>query len=141
MAVVQSDVERQLPIVRRGYDPYEVQRLVGALSNEMRALAATNIELKQRLSLAPPTLQRSFEPAPTPALDEARRYAAELIAAAEREGNTIRQRARMDGDRIIQLARQRADEIDQQHTVVAEQLKVMQAHIAQLVRLLEQPAP
>jgi cell division septum initiation protein DivIVA len=141
MAAVQGDVERHLPIVRRGYDPYEVQRLVGALSNEMRALAATNTELKQRLASVERPLRVALEPPDGPALEETRRYAAELLAAAEREGNSIRQRARIDGDRIIELAHRRAGDIEQQHEVVAQQLRAAQEQIAQLVRLLEQRAP
>jgi cell division septum initiation protein DivIVA len=141
MALVQGDVERQLPIVRRGYDPYEVQRLMGALSNEMRALAATNMELKQRLARAERPLHAVPQPPNSPELDQARRYAAELLAAAEREGNTIRQRARLDADRIVELAQQRATDIEHQHDLVAQQLKVAQEQIVQLVRLLESRSP
>lgn len=141
MALVQGDVERQLPIVRRGYDPYEVQRLMGALSNEMRALAATNVELKQRLARAERPLHAVPEPPDNPELDQARRYAAELLAAAEREGNSIRQRARVDADRIVELAQQRAVDIEHQHQSVAEQLRVAQEQIARLVTLLERRAP
>jgi cell division septum initiation protein DivIVA len=141
MAVVQGDVERQLPIVRRGYDPFEVQRLVGALSNEMRALTAANQELKLRLAGASLRAPLAATAALTPELDEGRRYAAELIAAAEREGNSIRQRARIDADRILELAHQRADEIDRQQVATAEQLRVAHAQIAQLVALLDHRAP
>jgi len=141
MALVQGDVERQLPIVRRGYDPYEVQRLMGALSNEMRALAATNLELKQRLARAERPLHAVPTPADSPELDHTRRHAAELLAAAEREGNTIRQRARLDADRIVELAQQRATDIEHQHDLVAQQLKVAHEQIAQLVRLLETRTP
>lgn len=141
MAMVRPDVERQLPLVRRGYDPYEVQRLMGALSNEISALVSLNGELRQRLAKAERPLHSVPDVPDSPDLEQARRYAAELVAAAEREGNTIRQRARIDADRIVELAQQRAAEIEQQHELVAGQLKAAQEQIAQLVRLLEQRAP
>ena len=128
---------------------------MGALSNEMRALAAMNVELKQRLARAERPLHAVPEPPDSPELDQARRYAAELLAAAEREGNTIRQRARLDADRIVELAQQRATDIEAQHQLVAElvkqgldenqlvaeQLRAAQQQIAQLVTLLERRAP
>jgi cell division septum initiation protein DivIVA len=114
---------------------------VGALSNELRALADANAELKHRLASLERPLRIAPEPPATPALDETRKYAAELLAAAEREGNSIRQRARIDGDRIIELAHQRAGDIEQQHEVVAQQLRAAQEQIAQLVRMLERRAP
>jgi cell division septum initiation protein DivIVA len=139
MAVVQTDVERQLPLVRRGYDPYEVQRLVGVMSNEMSVLTRRNEELRARVvelqHLASPS-----HPSPGgPGVDDARRHAADLVAAAEREGNAIRHRARIDADRILELATERADEIRKQQAITADQLRVVQAQLAQLATLLEPP--
>jgi hypothetical protein len=43
----------KLEIVRQGYDPYQVQRLVSTLANELKALAAENDALRGRLNDAP----------------------------------------------------------------------------------------
>lgn len=43
----------RLEIVRRGYDPYQVQRLVSTLAIELKALAAENDALRGRLNDAP----------------------------------------------------------------------------------------
>ncbi len=43
----------KLEIVRHGYDPYQVQRLVSTLANELKALAAENDALRGRLNDAP----------------------------------------------------------------------------------------
>lgn len=43
----------KLEIVRHGYDPYQVQRLVSTLANELKALSAENDALRMRLHDAP----------------------------------------------------------------------------------------
>ncbi|CAN5651304.1 hypothetical protein BH10ACT2_BH10ACT2_02420 [soil metagenome] len=43
----------RLEIVRRGYDPYQVQRLVSTLAIELKALSAENDALRGRLNDAP----------------------------------------------------------------------------------------
>ncbi len=43
----------RLEIVRHGYDPYQVQRLVSTLATELKALAAENDALRGRLNDAP----------------------------------------------------------------------------------------
>lgn len=43
----------RLEIVRQGYDPYQVQRLVSTLANELKALSAENDALRGRLKDAP----------------------------------------------------------------------------------------
>ena len=48
MVIVPSDTQR-MPLVRRGNDPYEVQRLVGELTSEIGALRRANSELRRRL--------------------------------------------------------------------------------------------
>ena len=48
MLIVPSDTQR-MPLVRRGYDPYEVQRVVGELTSEIGALRRANAELRRRL--------------------------------------------------------------------------------------------
>ncbi len=43
----------KLELVRRGYDPYQVQRLVSTLATELKALVAENDDLRARLNDAP----------------------------------------------------------------------------------------
>ena len=43
----------RLEIVRRGYDPFQVQRLVSTLATELKALVAENDALRARLKDAP----------------------------------------------------------------------------------------
>jgi hypothetical protein len=43
----------KLEIVRRGYDPSQVQRLVSTLATELKALVAENDSLRARLNDAP----------------------------------------------------------------------------------------
>ena len=43
----------KLELVRRGYDPYQVQRLVGTLATELKALVAENDALRARLNDPP----------------------------------------------------------------------------------------
>lgn len=43
----------KLELVRRGYDPYQVQRLVATLATELKALVAENDALRARLADAP----------------------------------------------------------------------------------------
>ena len=43
----------RLELVRRGYDPYQVQRLVSTLATELKALVAENDALRARLHDAP----------------------------------------------------------------------------------------
>ncbi|MBI4883358.1 MAG: hypothetical protein HY826_04815 [Actinobacteria bacterium] len=43
----------RLEIVKRGYDPYQVQRLVSALSTELKELADENDALRSRLNETP----------------------------------------------------------------------------------------
>ena len=105
-----GELDQQLEIVRRGYDPHQVQRLVGSLAGELKALAVENAALREQLAAAearpaePPshsltagddaTAARSRETADV--LDAARlnvarvmeratKEAAELLAAAEHE--------------------------------------------------------
>ena len=43
----------KLELVRHGYDPYQVQRLVSTLATELKALVAENDALRARLNDAP----------------------------------------------------------------------------------------
>lgn len=52
----------RLELVRRGYDPYQVQRLVSTLSLELKALTAENDELRRRLNEAPRKLDANGRP-------------------------------------------------------------------------------
>lgn len=43
----------RLELVRNGYDPYQVQRLVSTLATELKALVAENDALRARITDAP----------------------------------------------------------------------------------------
>lgn len=43
----------ELELVRKGYDPYQVQRLVSTLATELKALVAENDALRARITDAP----------------------------------------------------------------------------------------
>ena len=45
-----GELDQQLEIVRRGYDPHQVQRLVGSLAGELKALAVENAALREQLA-------------------------------------------------------------------------------------------
>ena len=47
-----GELDQQLEIVRRGYDPHQVQRLVGSLAGELKALASENAGLREQLAAA-----------------------------------------------------------------------------------------
>lgn len=86
----------RLEIVRRGYDPYQVQRLVSTLATELKALSAENDALRSRLVDAPVRARDA-----NGAYIE-RRRAADSPTAAARENAELREnlrwaRAALDG--------------------------------------------
>lgn len=126
--------EHELELVRRGFDPAQVQQLVGSLAAELKTMAAANDRLRTRLAEleASPRAASSSAPAgdvfahwsnETNALLDAARSsiarvtekatadAAAAMASGEMAANTIRQRAQLDADQILTDARRKADEI------------------------------
>lgn len=121
-----NGMDNDLELVRRGFDPSQVQQLVGQLSTELKAMSAENDRLRAKVA--------ELEKAPRPVggtpndvfehwsketndlLDAARASiasvtekatadAAAALAAGETAATTIRQRATLDAEGIVAAAR------------------------------------
>jgi len=128
------DLDRNLELVRRGFDPTQVQRLVGSLSDTLKALTAENETLRERL--AEVEERKAAPKASSPAddvisvwsrettelLDAARHNVARvmeratadgeaLVVRADAEAAAIREKAAADSERVNVLAAKRSDEI------------------------------
>ncbi len=125
-----DDMDNDLELVRRGFDPAQVQHLVGQLSTELKTMAAENDRLRTRVT----ELERMPPPPPNAApsdvfahwsketndlLDAARASIASVtekatadsaaaVAAGETAGIAIRQRAQLDAEGIVSEARHQA---------------------------------
>ena len=128
-----NDVDSELELVRKGFDPSQVQQLVGQLSAELKTMAAENDRLRGRMA----ELEAAPPPPPAPGagsadifahwsketndlLDAARASissvtekattdAAAAVAAGETAANAIRQRAQLDAEGVMADARQQAE--------------------------------
>ena len=119
-------VDNDIEMVRRGFDPSQVQQLVGQLSGELKTMAAENDQLRARVA----ELEASARPVPTTSndifthwsketndlMDAARASirsvteratadAAAALAAGETAATAIRQRAQIDAEGILAEAR------------------------------------
>jgi cell division septum initiation protein DivIVA len=128
---VDGYVDNDIEMVRRGFDPSQVQQLVGQLSAELKTMAAENDQLRARVA----ELESSARPAPTTSndifthwsqetndlMDAARASirsvteratvdAAAALAAGETAATAIRQRAQIDAEGILSEARRHAEE-------------------------------
>ncbi len=120
----------QLELVRRGYDPEQVHRVMTTLSTELKTVAADNERLREQLEVlnaAPPSptidvfAEWSRE---TNELMEAARHnvervmakanadAAALTNTANADAASIRAAAKSDADRVLEAARTEAAEIN-----------------------------
>ena len=140
MVTVPNDLQQRLPLVRRGYDPYEVQRVVGDLTNEIAALQRANAELRRRLTEAsssesPPPVVADVVPHPDEVLHDARLLAQRMLEQAAFEAETLRTAARHEADHIMSEANQHRADVQQQHHRIGEQLRA--AHL-QISTLLDQ---
>ena len=137
------DFENDLEIVRRGYDPQKVQRLVASLAEELKTLAAENASLREQFAQLE---QREAEPKSSQpddvisvwsrettdllevarqnvarVMEKATAEAAALVAIAENDAETIRAQAVADAD-----AHRARAEADTQMSTAAAQAKVDQ---------------
>jgi cell division septum initiation protein DivIVA len=126
-----GNVDNDIELVRRGFDPSQVQQLVGQLSGELKTMAAENDQLRARVA----ELEASARPVPTTTndifthwsketndlMDAARASirsvteratsdAASALAAGETAATAIRQRAQIDAEGILAEARRQAEE-------------------------------
>ena len=124
-----GNVENDLELVRRGFDPSQVQQLVGQLSAELKTMSAENDRLRARvgeLEAAPAAttpsdlfgmwsketndLMAAARASIASVTDKATADAAAALAAGETAATTIRQRAQIDADGIIADAKRQAEQ-------------------------------
>jgi len=122
------DQATELELVRRGFDPAQVQTLVGSLAGELRTMATQNEQLKARVaeleqmprSAAPGDIFEHWSAETTALMDAARASisrvteqatadASAAVSAGEVAANAIRQRAQMDAEALLANARRQAD--------------------------------
>jgi cell division septum initiation protein DivIVA len=122
------DQATELELVRRGFDPAQVQHLVGSLAGELRTMASQNEQLKARVaeleqmprSAAPTDIFEHWSTETTALMDAARASisrvteqatadAAAAVSAGEVAANAIRQRAQLDAEALLANARKQAD--------------------------------
>jgi cell division septum initiation protein DivIVA len=118
----------ELELVRRGFDPAQVQSLVGSLATELRAMTTENEQLKARVaeleqaprSAAVTDIFEHWSTETTALMDAARASisrvteqattdAASAVSAGEVAANAIRQRAQLDAESLLANARKQAD--------------------------------
>lgn len=119
----------ELAVVRRGYDPAQVQRLVGELAGELKVLSAESEALRARVQ----ELEESGAVATAPGvgiaaasrtdvfehwsnetnalLDAARAAVAAVRSQADADAMAIRASARAEADQVLAEARREADEM------------------------------
>lgn len=145
----QDGVGEQLELVRRGYDPEQVHRIMATLSAELKAVAADNERLRaevERLSAAPPSpnvdVFAEWNRETTELLQTARNNvervmakanadAAALTDAANADAASIRAAAQADADRVLQAARAEAADVNAEVVTIrsdahAEAKKIVQ---------------
>ncbi len=129
-------MDNDLELVRRGFDPSQVQQLVGQLSSELKTMAAENDQLRARVAelesgvahstpMAAPTtandifahwsqetndLMAAARASIQSVTERATADAAAALAAGETAATAIRQRAQIDAEAILAEARRQADE-------------------------------
>ena len=113
-------MKTKLSVVRRGYDPAEVQELVGQLANELKSqvdesdvLRARIAELEHQRSVPPPP--PSTNPGATPRTDDVfahwTRETTALLDAARAGVEAVKVSAQAEADQILAEARHQADEM------------------------------
>jgi cell division septum initiation protein DivIVA len=143
-------LSEQLELVRRGYDPEQVHRVMTTLSTELKTVAADNEILRAQideLNAAPPSptidvfAEWSRE---TNELLEAARHnvervmakanadAAALTDTANADAATIRAAAQADADRVLQAARAEAAEVNAEILVVRSDAHAEAKQIVQI---------
>lgn len=119
---VDNGMDNDLELVKRGFDPSQVQQLVGQLSSELKSMATENDRLRARvaeLEKAPPPVGSTpndvfehWSKETNDLLDAARASiasvtekatadAAAALAAGETAATAIRQRATLDAEGIV----------------------------------------
>lgn len=145
MAAGASESEQRLPLVRRGYDPYEVQQLIGQLQSEIGALQRANAELRRRIDEfehagTPLPITKSL-PDPEVVVDDARRLAERMLEQAAFEAAELRRSARLEADQVMSDANRHRDEVRLHHRTIGEQLQAAHVQISALLDHLGRAMP
>jgi cell division septum initiation protein DivIVA len=147
-----NGLDEQLELVRRGYDPEQVHRVITTLSAELKALAADNEALRRQLdtmSAAPPTpkvdvfaewsretneLLEAARHNVDRVMEKAHADAASLTAAASADAASIRATAQSDADRVVQTARAEAADINAEAITVRSDAQAEAERLVQTAR-------
>jgi cell division septum initiation protein DivIVA len=114
-------VDIDLELVRKGYDPAQVQDLVGTLSNELKALTAENDRLRAQLAEQPPAASSpSAADAEPDVFDHWSNETNALLAAARESIATVHAKAETDAAAVVATAEAEAAEIRHQAQLDAE---------------------
>jgi cell division septum initiation protein DivIVA len=165
-----AHLDARLDTVRRGYDPQQVRRLVGALSAELKSLDEENDDLRHELervrhagaaagaasavgaSRTPHDIVDSWTRETNEMLEGARQQvsrimdkanadAAAVVAAAETDAADIRARAEADAAQLTLDARRRADDMLSDAQLFGEQERTQaEQRAAAIIRSAEQRA-
>jgi cell division septum initiation protein DivIVA len=126
-----GELDARLDMVKKGFDPLQVKRLVATLSEELKSLDAENASLRRQLDEAlatPPTAPVAAAPpvavSPTTddiisswtretseMLDGARQHVSRIMEKANTDAASIVAAATADAAAVRQRAQQEADEI------------------------------
>ena len=147
-----NGLDGQLELVRRGYDPEQVHRVITTLSSELKALAADNEALRgqvDKLSAAPPSpkvdvfaewsretneLLEAARHNVERVMEKANADAAALTAAANADAASIRASAQSDAERVVQHARAEATEINAEAVTVRSDAQAEAERLVQTAR-------
>ena len=88
-----AQLDARLDTVRKGYDPTQVRRLVGALSNELKSLDEENTALR-----------REFETSRVTSTLVSSRATSDIVTSWTRETNEMLESARQQVGRIMDKA-------------------------------------
>jgi cell division septum initiation protein DivIVA len=146
----QDGLGEQLELVRRGYDPEQVHRVMATLSAELKAVAADNERLRadlERLNAAPPSpnvdVFAEWNRETTELLQTARNNVERVMAkanadataltdAARADAASIRATAQADADRVMQAARAEAAEVNAEVVVIRSEAHAEAKQIVQI---------
>lgn len=150
----------ELTVVRRGYDPVQVQRLVGELAGELKVLSAESEALRARVvelehsgsaggevpvhtaataaPTAPTDVFQQWSNETNALLDAARAAVAAVRLQADADAMAIRASARAEADQLLAAARREADEMiaaaQLHHRVAKSEADAVRATVEREVR-------
>jgi cell division septum initiation protein DivIVA len=121
-------MKTELSVVRRGYDPAEVQQLVGQLADELKLVAAESDQLRARIAELEQHTGSSVGAQGAPA--EAATHADDVFAHWSRETNSLLDAARSSVDAVKSQATADAEAIRASAQAEADQILAEARHRA-----------